>query len=405
MSKEARFLHAALVVAAVFSTGASYRTENFIVSAPTPQLAKEIGDKAESDRQRLSMEWLGRELAPWSDKCPITAHVAPHLGAGGATSFVFSLGRPSAWTMTIQGSRERLLDSVLPHEVTHTVFATHFGRPLPRWADEGACTTVEHVTERKKQQRLLIEFLTTNRGIAFNRMFAMKEYPADVLPLYAQGFSLARYLIYQGGKRKFVNYVGDGMRSRDWSASTNKHYGIRNLSDLQVTWLNWVKQGSPQINAPTRESEVLLVSNQQPTNPQPTNPQPSKPAGTVAVVPIKKPQSTQLAATVTRKSWYIQQRDIAMTANAKPSSQAKPPAALFAKQGHYSPGSIRGIATTPTTLTRPQPIGRPKQTVIEWTHVKNPMPSTRIDTTPTRYIMPSLPLYNSSILPRSSVST
>ena len=37
----------------------------------------------------------------------------------------------------------RILDSVLPHEITHTIFATHFGQPLPRWADEGACTTVD----------------------------------------------------------------------------------------------------------------------------------------------------------------------------------------------------------------------------------------------------------------------
>ncbi len=97
--------------------------------------------------------------------------------------------------MSVQGSHERVLDSVLPHEVTHTIFATHFGRPLPRWADEGACTTVEHPSERNKQTRLLYEFLTTGRGIAFNRMFAMTEYPADILPLYSQGFSLAKFLI------------------------------------------------------------------------------------------------------------------------------------------------------------------------------------------------------------------
>ena len=89
----------------------------------------------------------------------------------------------------------RILDSVLPHEVTHTIFATHFRRPLPRWADEGACTTVEHHSERQKQQMFLIDFLHTGRGIAFNQMFAMKEYPQDVMPLYSQGYSLARYLV------------------------------------------------------------------------------------------------------------------------------------------------------------------------------------------------------------------
>ena len=44
-------------------------------------------------------------------------------GAGGATSFVFDRGEVFGWKMNIQGSRERILDSVLPHEVTHTIFA------------------------------------------------------------------------------------------------------------------------------------------------------------------------------------------------------------------------------------------------------------------------------------------
>jgi hypothetical protein len=148
--------------------------------------------------------------------------------------------------MQIQGTRERLLDSVLPHEVTHTIFATHFGGPLPRWADEGACTTVEHASEKAKQDRLLIRFLThENRGIPFNKMFAMRDYPRDILPLYSQGYSLTRYLIQQGGKRKFVAYVGEGLQTNNWTAATRKFYGFESLSDLQVTWLAWVQQGSP----------------------------------------------------------------------------------------------------------------------------------------------------------------
>ena len=104
---------------------------------------------------------------------------------------MFDRGEVFDWKMNIQGSRERILDSVLPHEVTHTIFASYFRRPLPRWADEGACTTVEHRSEIAKQERNLIEFLKTGRGIPFSQMFAMKEYPSDVMPLYAQGHSLA----------------------------------------------------------------------------------------------------------------------------------------------------------------------------------------------------------------------
>jgi hypothetical protein len=76
----------------------------------------------------------------------------------------------------------------------------------------------------------------------------MTEYPRDILPLYSQGYSLARYLIQQGGKRKFVDYVGEGMRSNNWTTTTRKFYGFESLSDLQVTWVEWVRQGSPNLD-------------------------------------------------------------------------------------------------------------------------------------------------------------
>src|SRR6478672_11398904 len=191
----------------VANAAAGYKTTNFVVNAPTPQLAKEIGDQAEVFRKQLSLEWLGKELPAWSKPCPINAQVQPNLGAGGATSFVFDRGEVFGWKMNIQGSRERILDSVLPHEVTHTIFASHFRRPLPRWADEGACTTVEHPSERRKQQQMLVQFLQTKRGISFSQMFVMRDYPQDVMPLYSQGYSLCRFLIQQGGRQKFINYI------------------------------------------------------------------------------------------------------------------------------------------------------------------------------------------------------
>ena len=238
---------------------AGYRTQNFVVDAPTPELAREIGDWAEKYRKDLAIEWLGQEMRPWGQPCLLTAQVAPHLGAGGATSFVFEGGEVHGWRMTIQGSQERLLDSVLPHEVTHTVFATHFRQALPRWADEGACTTVEHSSERLKQQQMLISFLKTGRGIAFNQMFAMKEYPQDVMPLYSQGYSLARYLIAHGGKRKFLAFLATGMHDENWPVAVRRHYGHDSLMTLQNTWLEWVRVGSPHIAPPAAATELAAT--------------------------------------------------------------------------------------------------------------------------------------------------
>lgn len=276
---------------------AGYRTANFIIEAPTEQLARRIGDAAEQYRHDLAIEWVGQPLPRWSRPCPITAQVAPTLGAGGATSFVFDRGEVFNWTMTIQGSEERVLDSVLPHEITHTIFASHFRQPLPRWADEGACTTVEHPVERARQHRMLIEFLRTGRGIAFPDMFAMREYPADVLPLYSQGYSLARYLIERGGRRRYVAFVGDGLASDNWPAALGQHYGINDLGRLQTVWLDWVKHGCP---APPAAIAAALPSPQawSPTargqSPDPTASQ-------------HQPRPQRLATTAGRQSIYAMQ--------------------------------------------------------------------------------------------------
>jgi len=262
----------ALVVVACFvgpitgpslAHAAGYRTTNFVVSAPTPALAKEIGDTAETWRKKLALEWLGETMPPWSQPCPIHAQVAPNLGAGGATSFVFDRGEVFKWDMKIQGSRARVLDSVLPHEVTHTIFASYFRQPLPRWADEGACTTVEHRSEIAKQERMLIEFLKTGRGIPFSTMFAMKDYPQDVMPLYSQGHSLSEWLIEQRGKKAFLDFLSDGLQDENWPRAVEKHYGYHNLYALQTSWLDWVKQGRPQL-APVGGAMATLASHEEP---------------------------------------------------------------------------------------------------------------------------------------------
>ena len=216
------------------------------------RLPSRSASMAEKFRHDLAVEWLGKPMPNWSQPCPITVQVGDHLGAGGATSFVFNHGEVFGWQMNIQGPLDRVLDSVLPHEVTHTIFASHFRQPLPRWADEGGCTTVEHDSERIKQQKMLIAFLRTGRGIAFSQMFAMKEYPRDILPLYAQGHSLASFLMGQGGKQKFLAYLAEGMENEDWVTRRSGTTG-------SITWPCCRPVGSIGSNAAVRCSRCRPV--------------------------------------------------------------------------------------------------------------------------------------------------
>ncbi|MCA9193135.1 MAG: hypothetical protein KDB03_15275 [Planctomycetales bacterium] len=222
---------------------------NFIVMAETPQMAKEVSEAAEKYRRDLAIYWFGSELPAWSQRCPVHVHADPRLGASGETSFMLMTGQAGNWTMHVQGTRQRILDSVLPHEITHTLFATHFaplGKYVPRWADEGACTTVEHPEEKGKHEHYLLEFLRNGQGIPFARMFTMKKYPNPILPLYAQGHSTVQFLISQGGPQRFVAFLEQGMTTEDWESALREHYAYGTLGEFQSLWNEWVAAGRPE---------------------------------------------------------------------------------------------------------------------------------------------------------------
>lgn len=238
-----------LVVLAAQCFGAMVRTKNFIITTPNPVHAQEFAAAAEKYRRDLAVSWLGKPMPNWSAPCPIRATVGERVGDGASTSFVFDHGEVFGWGSTVQGSRQRILDSVLPHEITHMVLASHFRRPVPRWADEGAAASVEPAAELSKHRKMLIRFLQTGRGIAFGRMFAMAEYPRDIMPLYAQGFSSVDYLIQQGGRRKFVQFLEEAFRTNSHSRALQTVYKIPSTPEFQTRWLAWVRRGSPRMRA------------------------------------------------------------------------------------------------------------------------------------------------------------
>ena len=254
----------ALFLATFLSLGASYKTPNFVTHAPSAEVAKQVGDAAEIYRKELAITWLGHELPKWSAPCPIKVKVG-NYGAGGATTFSFDRGHVFGWDMQIQGTLERILDSVLPHEVNHTIFACHFRRPLPRWADEGAATIVEHESEKKRQRLLNRQVMGTNKRIPLRHLLSMKEYPSEmqqVLTLYAEGYSLADFLLQRGGKKRYLMFLEDAHKN-GWDEAIAKLYKYKNVEELEQGWGKWIIAGSPSLQLPAGQQLASNESNQQ----------------------------------------------------------------------------------------------------------------------------------------------
>lgn len=221
-----------------------YATPNFIVTSGNAELSKQVGDRAEVFRSKLALHWTGREMPKWSAPCPITVRVG-ELGAGGATSFVFENGEVYKWRMSIQGRPGPVVETVLPHELTHAILACHFRQPLPRWVDEGMATTVETQEEKAKQLAVLHEVLRSGRGIPLRKMLPMKDYPQDWQPIYAQGYSITQFLIHHAGELAFVDFVAASTRDDHWDDALKSAYGIKSADELNDKWLAWVQDGSP----------------------------------------------------------------------------------------------------------------------------------------------------------------
>lgn len=234
-----------LITAAVLSMGAQSRSTNFVVDAPTPQIAQQVAQYAEHYRKEKAQLWLGYEMPAWPEPCPIKVKVTMG-GAGGATSFAFDRGQVLGQHMNIEGSLDRLLASVLPHEVTHTVFAFYFRTPVPRWSDEGGAVLSEDDIERKRHDRIVRDILNTpGRAIPLRRLFAMREYPNDVMVLYAEGFSVSDFLVSKSSRPAFLAFVAAGMRE-GWDQAARVHYRYQSVEALEQDWLAHLRSSRQQ---------------------------------------------------------------------------------------------------------------------------------------------------------------
>jgi hypothetical protein len=233
-----------LVLASIIpSMGAAFRTTNFVVEAPTAQIAEQVGQWAEYYRKEKAIQWIGQEMPTWPEPCPLRVTVTAS-GAGGATSFNF-MGNSIWQTMHIEGPLDRLIASVLPHEVTHTVFAYYFRRPVPRWADEGGAVLSEDDLERSRHDSMVRQILNANRAIPLSRLFALRDYPPDVGALYAEGYSVSNFLVVSSNRKTFLDFVGYGMQY-GWDNAAKAYYRYQNVHQLEQAWIDYLRNSKRQ---------------------------------------------------------------------------------------------------------------------------------------------------------------
>jgi hypothetical protein len=285
------------------STRATHQTANFVVTASSPWMARAVANEAEFQRATLAKQWLGKALPEWREPCPVKVTLAPEPGGGGTTTFTFApagknrLPGVSSQSMELRGSFEQVLATFLPHEVAHTVLATHFGRPLPRWADEGAALSAEPAAEQAKLDARAHEILGTGRAVRLKSLFRMTEYPRDVATFFAQGHSVVRFLLSRkgtidhsvfddlpGGLDRFftgiatpaqrfivfLQFGSNGNTAEAWDKAARRVYGFDSVEKLEEAWIEWLNMSdrgdesksekkAAQVKPETPEEKVKLL--------------------------------------------------------------------------------------------------------------------------------------------------
>lgn len=298
------------------SDGASPRTPNFIVHAPDSELGRQIAYAAEAQRKALAKKWLGEELPQWEKPCAIKVDLTSP--SRGATSFLFTAeSNPPAVTsinMQVQGEMRAILNDVLPHQVTHTVLATYFGRPMPRWAEQGLAILTESETEQRNHDVRCRELLDAGRGIRLRKLFRLTEFPRDLIVLYCEGHSVARFLLTRKVSepppfltkepflRKQLRGWGDphrvlllfialgmnGNTEESWNHAAKTVYGFESVDALEEAWLVSLKMPPETVADRTSFApETDPVRPMTPPNDPPVRPMtpPNAPPGTLPQQP------------------------------------------------------------------------------------------------------------------------
>jgi len=216
-------------------------SQNFTCNYSDQAFAQQVVDVAEHERDVQAMQWLGKTLPPWYVKCEINVRLRNHSG-GGSTSMDFDRGSVGNWHMLVTGTKGAILNNVIPHEVTHTITASHFKRKVPRWADEGMAALAEDDSVWESHYISLKQTWNTY-PIPFHEMMDRQEYGKDmnyVLSFYARSAYAVAYLVKKKGRAGFLAYLNTA-HAQGWEAAMQKHYGT-SVARAEQEWRGWVAE-------------------------------------------------------------------------------------------------------------------------------------------------------------------
>jgi len=213
--------------------------ENFI--AQGEGVRAEYLKAAEAARVNIAVYWMGSPLrGDWYKPIPLrVGSEGTGIPASGSTTMKFDKGEVYGWTMRVSGSRTAIIQSVIPHEVQHTIIASITRKPTPRWLDEGMATMLESPVEQATTRRSAIRYMDHAHSLFHH--FDDMRYPVggneNIIAVYSTGFTFVEWLVEQKGKDTLWRFAID---TRKPSEKFQEFYGV-SVSAAWGRWRTWLR--------------------------------------------------------------------------------------------------------------------------------------------------------------------
>ena len=212
---------------------------NFIVSADDQALADAVLAKAETCRNDLAQEWLG-------DKLPVDAkRVVIHVILSkekdfGLTRIEEDKDENKCHSVWIVTSSDRI-NSTLAHEMTHIVFGCKHHKRIPIWANEGAASLQDDPERIGIRRRIIADLAQKRNWPDLITILESSSFLTSDQLSYSVSASVTQFLLSLDTKPTFLQFTVDG-KAKGWDAALSRHYGMRNIRELQARWQEWVQQ-------------------------------------------------------------------------------------------------------------------------------------------------------------------
>ncbi len=220
-----------LVVGTMLAPSAAAQTvmtSNFIVDAPTRELAKQIGDRAEAQRTHVATMLFGGSLPAVERRTMIRASLAD----SDCTARTMPAPQGQGHLVSLRGPVAEINGPTLDHEIVHTTIADVLGRKFPAWLNEGLASRYDNSKLRAIRRRELHDMLVENTWPDLRKL--MSE-PIRTQKKYAVAESIVDYLLLRCEPVELIE-LGQLAERDGIDAALRAVMQVHNVEQLEREW-------------------------------------------------------------------------------------------------------------------------------------------------------------------------